>query len=56
MSELSEFFREKARTELGESEAKKTQSIQLLREWFRKHPFIKSGEFGEFCLMTVVST
>jgi hypothetical protein len=46
MNELSSFFVEKARIELGEDENRKKQCIEQFRKWLKKHPFIKAGDFG----------
>lgn len=57
---MDQMFIDKARIELGETELRKAQSLQLFREWLAKHPFlscIRQGEgksvksFGEKALM-----
>ncbi|KAG5668708.1 hypothetical protein PVAND_016637 [Polypedilum vanderplanki] len=45
--ELSEFYIEKAKNELGETESKKEQSIRQFKEWLSKHPFIKYPEIED---------
>ncbi|KAG5676545.1 hypothetical protein PVAND_006370 [Polypedilum vanderplanki] len=48
MSQLSEKLKEKAKNELGETEARKLQSLELFRDWLKKHPFIESSEHEDF--------
>lgn len=49
MSEnLSEFFIEKAKKELREDEGRKQQSVELIKDWVFKHPYIKI--LNEECL------
>jgi hypothetical protein len=44
----ADFYRNKARDELRETDARKEQSLQQLREWIVKNPFILCAEnFGE---------
>lgn len=40
-TKLPEFFIEKAKNELGESESRKNDSLLRVKEWLAKHPFIK---------------
>lgn len=44
----AEFYKNKARDELRESEEVKIESLKKLREWITKHPHILNSEnFGE---------
>jgi hypothetical protein len=45
--ELSPFFIEKAKNDLGETESRREQSIRQFKEWLKKHPFIKYPEIGD---------
>lgn len=44
---LDEFFVEKAKNELRETESRKRQSLQQFRELLQKHPFLKGVRQGE---------
>jgi hypothetical protein len=39
-SQLSQFFIDKARNELHEDENRRKQSLELMRHWLLKHPFV----------------
>jgi hypothetical protein len=41
-------FIDMAKAELGEDETKRTQSLQLFREWLAKHPFLKGAPQCKF--------
>lgn len=41
MTQISEFYIEKAKKDLNENESKKLQSLDDCRKWLMKHPFIK---------------
>jgi hypothetical protein len=44
---LSDFYIQKAKTELNETEARKQQSIKQFKEWISKHPFITKCDIGK---------
>ena len=46
---LSDFYIQKAKTELNETETRKEQSIKQFYEWLRNHPFIIKCEIGKIC-------
>ncbi|KAG5673207.1 hypothetical protein PVAND_003273 [Polypedilum vanderplanki] len=54
MSELSAFYIDKAKKELGENEIRKTQSINLFKEYIRRHPFIIYLNPDEKILLTIL--
>lgn len=44
---LDNFFIEKAKSELRETDTRKTQSLEQFRDWLSKHPFLKDVRQGE---------
>jgi hypothetical protein len=44
---LDNFFTEKAKTELRETDSRKAQSLEQFREWISKHAFLKDVRQGE---------
>ncbi|KAG5672069.1 hypothetical protein PVAND_002228 [Polypedilum vanderplanki] len=51
MNNLSQFYLEKLKFEIGENENKRKQSLDHFREWLTKHPFIKSKEIDDLGLL-----
>jgi hypothetical protein len=51
MTNLSPFFINKAKRELGEDDIKKRQSLVQFRKYLETHPFLKMYEIGEFRLL-----
>ena len=47
MENLSEFYIQKAKTELREDATRKEQSIKQFYEWLNKHPFIQKCDIGK---------
>ncbi|KAL7011970.1 hypothetical protein ACKWTF_014537 [Chironomus riparius] len=52
MENLSDFFIQKAKTELNETESRKEQSIKQFYEWLSKHPFINKLDIEPFQVIT----
>lgn len=44
---MDQLFVDKARIELGETEARRVQSLAQFREWLAKHPFLSCVRQGE---------
>jgi hypothetical protein len=44
---LDNFFIEKAKNELRETETRKAQSLEQFRDWISKHAFLKDVRQGE---------
>lgn len=42
-----QFYNDKARIELRETDVRKDQSLEQFREWLKKHPFIKNYQPGK---------
>ncbi|KAG5683716.1 hypothetical protein PVAND_012981 [Polypedilum vanderplanki] len=53
MSKLSNFYIEKAKLELNETETRKVESINLLIEWFNNHPFLKNDNETDELFLTI---
>jgi hypothetical protein len=45
---LDNFFTEKAKNELRETDTRKAQSLEQFREWISKHAFLQNVRQGEF--------
>jgi hypothetical protein len=43
---MDQKFTDKAASELGETEVKRTQSLAQFREWLSKHPFLSEARQG----------
>lgn len=50
MSNISVEILEKAKAEIREDETRKVQSLEQLRDFVTKHPFIKTCRTGKFFL------
>jgi CRISPR/Cas system CMR-associated protein Cmr5 small subunit len=46
MNNLSEKYKELAKTNVREDESRREQSLEQFREWLSKHPFIKKCNTG----------
>lgn len=44
---LDNFFVEKARNELRETQSRKTQSLEQFRDWINKHAFLRDVRKGK---------
>ena len=44
---LDNYFIEKAKNELRETETRKAQSLEQFRDWLSKHAFLKDVRQGE---------
>lgn len=44
---MDNFFIEKAKNELRETETRKAQSLEQFRDWISKHAFLKDVRQGE---------
>lgn len=45
---MDQKFIDKAKDELGETDLKKTQSLQQFRDWLSKHPFLSDVRQGQW--------
>ncbi|KAG5674706.1 hypothetical protein PVAND_004658 [Polypedilum vanderplanki] len=51
MTNLSQFYINKAKKELGEDENKKRQALAHFKKWLERHPFIKMHEIDDVNLL-----